>query len=189
MKISIELMKAQVIDDSDPNKTSRIKIKILPEFKDIPTSDLPWASPHAGLGMLGTEFSHNPPVKNSFVWVYDIDGFYQEFRYISGQWIEGLFDYTKGSTPAGNISEKTSSFTYPDPRFFLLPDGSVLFYSSNGDKGIINSDGSYMFQKASGAHYLNAKANEVKVYNNSGSILLASNGQVNINNGNFTVDP
>jgi len=186
--IELKLHKAIVIDDNDTDKLSRVKIRILPEFKDVPKNLLPWALPFNHLmGMSGNTFSHNPPVEDSHIWVFFLDKYWKKPYYITGRMIEGLFNYDEWDNIESDIDEINSA-SYPNPRFFLLEGGSILFYNTfTKDIGIYHSTKSYAFIKGNGEIYINSKTKKMLLENNNGSIEIGTNGTIDINNGNLTV--
>ena len=104
--IPVTLYKAIVIDDNDSNKLCRVKIKVLPEMKDVEDKNLPWALPFNTMGMSKTSYTFSPPLKDDNIWVFFLDKYFQMPYYITGRFIEGLFDYdNKINTPISNISE------------------------------------------------------------------------------------
>jgi len=182
------LYKAVVIDDNDSDKLCRVKIKVIPEMKDVEDKNLPWALPFNTMGMNASTFTHNPPVKDTNIWVFFLDTYFKMPYYITGRFIEGLFGYSdKINTPLSNISE-IGSLNYPNPRAILLPDNSLLFYNTETkEKGIYNQNGTYIFINSGGELFINVKDQSAKIYGNSGYIELKSSGQFDIN-GHLTVD-
>ncbi len=183
------LYKAIVIDDNDSDKLGKVKIKVLPEMKDVKDEDLPWALPFLSLGMNSTTFTHIPPIKNTHIWIFFLDTYFQKPYYITGRIIEGLYKYDDNiKTPLSNITE-IGSLTYPNPRAILLPDNSLLFYNTETkEKGIYNQNGTYFFINATGEIYIYSKDKLIKMYNDSGSFTLKASGQLDIN-GHLTIDP
>lgn len=181
-----------VVDNNSENKNqsskdSYIKVRIIPELKDVGENDLPWVRPFTGLGMGLSLFEHNPPEINDNVWVFFKDEpYWKEGFYISGRYIDGLFDYTKWDD--GKIPDKDTS-AYPNPRFWYIPDGSIFFIDyDTGDKGVLNNNGTYILMKGNGEIYYYLKDKSLKIHNDNGFFEIKSNGQFNVNN-NFTVDP
>jgi hypothetical protein len=204
----IKLYIAEVVDNDDQNsddgeKLGRIKVKLLPEMKDLKDSNLPWVRPFFQIGMSSSQFSYSSPEVGDRVWVFYIDEYLKNGYYLWGSFIDGFFDFSTISDELGNIAESPDT-TYPNLKFFYIPDGSILFWNTDtGDKGVYNSNGSYIFISADGQIYIYSKDQEMKVYNDNlsfelnddgtykidgeGTIECKSGGQVDIN-GNLTVD-
>ena len=204
----MKLYYANVVDNDDQNhddgkKLSRIKIRALPEMQGIEEDKLPWVRPFFQAGMSASHFSHTVPENNSKIWVIFIDDYFKNGYYLNGAFIDGFFDFDTVETDLGNISESID-LTYPNLKFYYLPDGTIIFYNSDtGDKGIYHSNGSYGISTADGQRYIYAKDQEIKIYNDeveftlsddgtykidgAGTIECKSSGQIDIN-GNLTVD-
>jgi hypothetical protein len=164
---------AIVIDNNDPDKKSRIKVQILPEQKGITDETLyRWILPmfNAGSDAMG---EHNPPEKDSHVQVLILDKYWLEQRYINNWFIEGYNKYTDWTDNSSNITDLTGSQTYPEPRFKIFPDGSLEFRNyTTGEKGWLNSNGSYIIFDVGGNIFCYSKDKNIKLYNDETSILL-----------------
>jgi hypothetical protein len=55
--IKLDLYYANVVNNNDPDKLGKLQIKILPEFKDMKESLLPWARPFMSSGFSATNNS------------------------------------------------------------------------------------------------------------------------------------
>jgi hypothetical protein len=159
----IVLYKATVIDDNDPKKLSRVQIRVLPEMKDVQAKYLPWAVPHGGEGMASDNMTHNPPEKNSHIWVYFLDKYFKSPYYIGARFIQGLCNYSGVTTSLGSITE-IGSMVYPNPRFILHKDGTIEFHNSvTGAHGVYHKSGSYMIFDPSGNIYISKGTNKIKM--------------------------
>lgn len=140
---------AEVLDITDPDKLSKIKIKILPEFNDMSEDLLPWAKPFITTGMSSTEYDFHPPTVGSKILVL-ADPRFRTFYYVHGIMIEGLFDYDVIKTKLDTVSEMTDT-EYPNVDFTLLNDGSLRFNNrETGEMGVVHSSGTYMIMDADG---------------------------------------
>lgn len=204
----MKLYYATVVDNDDQNhddekQLSRIKVRALPEMNGIEEDHLPWVRPFLPIGMSASHFSHTPPENDSKVWVIFIDDYFKNGYYLTGAFIDGFFDFSTIEDDLGNISESID-LTYPNLKFYYLPDGTIIFYNSDtGDKGIYHSNGSYDISTSDGQRYIYTKDQELKIYNDeiefllgndgtykidgAGTIECNSSGQISIN-GNLTVD-
>ena len=147
----MDLKKAVVVDDNDPDKLSKVQIRVIPEMKDVAERLLPWARPHGtGMDMKASAFGHEPPAVGSFVWVYYLDEYWQRPYYLSGRFIEGLFDHDVVKSTLSGVTE-VGSQTYPNPKFILYEDGSIVFHNTDtGAMGMYSSNGSYVIIGGSG---------------------------------------
>ena len=59
---------ATVIDNNDPDKKAKIKVRILPEMKDFAEDKLPWIRSFMNEGMSDEQYSYNPPENDSKIW-------------------------------------------------------------------------------------------------------------------------
>ncbi len=185
----IKLYYATVIDNDDQNhddgkKKGRIKIKVLPEMKDISNSYLPWVRPFITEGMSDSGYSYNSPEIDDKVWVIFLDNYWKNGYYIKGSFIDGFFNYADIETELNNITESVDT-TYPNLKFYYTPDGSLFFFNTDsGDKGIYNSNGSYQIWKGDGTVYIYAKDQEIEVYNDNISLYLKDDGEALLENSN-----
>lgn len=187
--IPLPLYKAKIVDINDPNEKGAIKIRVLPQFKDIKESLLPWAQPLLSTGMNASEYSFTPPQIGSLVWIIFSDRFWKSPYWIPGYFINGFFDYTTVKSLLDSATDVSDS-DYPNINFSLLPDGSIIFNNTdNGEIGTIHNSGAYSIFDSSGNVYTYSGSSTQKLYNDNGSIEIASNGQVSINSGVLIVDP
>lgn len=166
---------ALVIDDNDPKKLSRVKVRLLPGMKDISEADLPWAEPiNYLLGHGDSTGEHRPPEIGTQIFVI-VTKRGTNFYYTHDAYVEGFAVYEQFPSVS-----QIGTQTYPQPRFKLYKDGSVHFINTDtGEQGFVTSTGTTVVVDSSGA---------VIVDNGSGDFELKSSGQFSVN-GNFTVDP
>jgi hypothetical protein len=175
--------------DERPKQTGRCKLRILPEMNGMAEDKLPWCAPFlnegSGTSNLGT---HKVLEVGEYCRVLIRDKYWQHIEWLNGDYVEGFYPYSVWTDNASKMTE-LGSMTYPQPNFMkALPDGSIMFYNSEtGESGIHNSNGSYCLFDKDGSIFAFSKK-DIKLYNDSGSIELTSNGQCNINDGNLTVD-
>ena len=182
-----------VTNINDPEVKGRIQVKVLPEFKDMKEADLPYFKPYFNKGMSASTQSLDLPNVGDKIYVY-IDIHFRIFYYITGAFIEGLFDYASIKSSLGAISE-LSNKEYPNINFELTTDGSISFHNRiSGDSGFLHSTGTYWIINANGYIYLSEKSGNKITINNSGIVLEDKNGNditmgssSVIINGNFEV--
>lgn len=165
MLIKYDLYSALVVDDNDTLKLGRVKVKLIPEMNDLTEDMLPWASPmNYGLGMGDTTARHNPPVKDSRIFVACLDKYYKEFRYVADEFLEDNAKYTDFENIKNNISD-TQFSVYPNPRFKYI-NGNIIFYDTeNNAMGIYHTGGSYAIMNQDGEIYVYSKSKLLKCYN------------------------
>lgn len=172
---------AKVIDNVDPDELGKIQVRILPEMIDVTDDLLPWAACYQnGIGITDNSGIHKIPEKDSFIRVIVEDWPYmQVIRYISDDYIEGKYIYSKFSDVSIDELEEQ---TYPQPIFQRFEDGTIEFHnSSTGEHGTYYKNGSYFIHDSSGNLYLNNKDKELKIYNNSGFFQLKTDGSIELN--------
>jgi len=165
----IKLEYGIVIDNIDEDKKAKVKIRILPQLKDVEESLLPYAQPFLNDGMSTVQFSHNPPEIGSKIWVIVLDEFYKQCYYLSGRFFQGLFDITKVTTPLGGIAEIDIGETQ-DLKFKLLPDGSIMFWNTKtSNMGFYHKTGSYVVMNGEGK--IIVKGSEIKIESTEDTIV------------------
>jgi len=175
------IREAQVTRNDDPNKKGLIQVRIFPEMMDFTTSELPWASKYSiGTGISSNNGIHELPEVDSFIRVVIEDWpFLQRIRYISDDYVEGLYIYSKVSSLS--ISELGTQ-TYPQPFFKCYKDGTVQFHNTEtGEHGVFFKGGGYFLQDSTGNFFLNSKTKGIKAYNNNGKIELKVDGKIELN--------
>lgn len=156
----------KVIDNNDPLKLGRVKVKVYPELSSILDSDLPWASPYnEGTGTTEESGIHRIPEIGAFVKIIVEDAYWQRFRYTTNDYIPNLYIYPKFSEVI--ISEMETQ-TYPQPQFQRYEDGTVTFHNTEtGETGIYHNSGTYHFLDSEGNYFVNTAGKKIKIYNSS----------------------
>jgi len=175
------IREAQVISLDDPTKKGLIKVRIFPEMIDFKESDLPWAAKYSiGTGISSSIGVHELPEVNSYIRVVIEDWpFLQRIRYITDDYVEGLYIYSKASSLA--ITELGTQ-TYPQPFFKCYKDGTLQFHNTEtGEHGVFFKGGGYFLSDANGNFFLNAKSKGIKAYNDHGKIELKADGKIELN--------
>jgi len=173
---------AKVIDNSYSSQSGKIQVRILPEMNDVDESLLPWIGIYnQGEGTSSTIGVHDLPEIGTFIRVVIEDWpFMKKVRYLSNDYVEGLYIYTKSSGLSA-ISELGTQ-TYPQPIFKIFKDGSIDFHNSTtGEHGTLYKNGQYTIVDSSGNIFCNAKDKEVKIYNTSGYFKLTATGDIELN--------
>ena len=157
--IPTHLRTAKVIDTVDPDKEGKVKVQVLPEMKDVKSDDLfPWAKPYKVLS--GTQENvgkHEIPEIDSIVTVYVKDDKWVDFYYLDGEYISGLYPYSKWDDIKSDMSEIAST-NYPQPNFTAYKDGTVIFNNTeSGDIGIYHSSGKYIVIDADGKVFIDSE--------------------------------
>jgi len=189
--IELNLYEAIVVDTNDDTKKRRIKIRVLPEHKDVKASDLPWASPYYGIGS-NDESENDLPIKDSIVGVF-IDKYFKRFYYIGNKFFYDIFDFSVVDSAISKASE-ISNKDYKNIKFRLYVDGGLEFHNKqDGSHGFIHKSGSYSIFDADGNIISDSKSKDMKVRGKN--IEIESNSSttikglsVSIAGGQLTVD-
>jgi len=184
---SIHWFNAIVESNNDPDVQGKVQVRLLPDFKDVDSSLLPWVLPFHTQGMSKESFSFHPPQVNDEVWVIYLDvPFFREGYYFTGQFLRGFFSYGTVKNVLSAVTELSDS-TYPKLAFELFPNGNVVFHHLvNGDIGVYHKSGTYTIIDQNG----NVKMNSVGAITltaGSSSIVMNQSGEVDINGGNLKV--
>lgn len=167
------LRTAEVVDDIDPDELSRVKVRILPEMKDVSDDLLPWAKPAThGYGTGADHGTHTPPEIGSFV-VVRIANAWRTFHYTSDEYIEGFAIYSKWS----DISSQLTSYgtdSYPQPRMLVGKDGTIRFHNTEtGAIGVYHTTGTFVMINPDG---------QVRIKTDD-AVMVEVGDKVQINNG------
>lgn len=166
-----ELYDAQVISVNDPDSKGKIQVKILPELKDVPNSNLPWAVPFFSHNS-SSEFSNDLPIEGSLVRVL-VSNKWKRFYYLSNRFFENLFNFNTVTSSLGKASEITGK-NYVDLKFRMYKDGGLEFHNTNtGEHGFIHKSGSYNIFDSTGNIITNVSGNQWKLYGEYAGIKVA----------------
>lgn len=176
------IREAQIINISDPDKKGKIKIKILPEMEKFSENMLPWVSLYtSSTGTTKDTGKHITFTVNSYIRVLVEDyPFYRRIRYISDDYVEGLYVYDKVSG-LSSVTELGTQ-TYPEPMFQIFKDGTIEFHNTTtGEYGTFFKNGNYTLVDSNGNYFVNCKSKKIKIYNSNGYISLLENGNIELN--------
>jgi hypothetical protein len=163
----MELLYAQVVENNDPDKKGRVKIKVPHIHQDV--SDvalLPWAkSKNIGTGGSTTQGKSSIPEKNSWVWVEFADmPHYKKPYYIADVTLNGMHPHQLFDTNTKSHITGWSS-NYPDVKYEYYANGICIAVSSN------------------------ASTPEIAIYHPQGSsIFIDQTGIINIKAGTTTIE-
>jgi hypothetical protein len=180
--MSEAIREAVVIDNIDPSHRGKIKIRIMPEMADFSEDLLPWVGIYKqGTGFSGDTGVHELPENGTLIRVLIEDWpFLKKIRYVSDDYVEGLYFYSKTSGLT-SITELGTQ-TYPQPIFKIYKDGTIDFHNSDtGEHGTLYKNGGYYMVQSNGQVNLNTVNRDVRIYNSSGYIALRANGDIELN--------
>ncbi|MGD9678181.1 MAG: hypothetical protein AB7V16_07430 [Vulcanibacillus sp.] len=161
--VSLTLYEALVVDINDETKKRKVKVRLLPEHKDVKEVNLPWASPFTGAND-ELEFENDLPEKDSVVYIL-VDKYFKRFYYIGNKYFYNLFDYAKVEDSLSNASE-VSNTDYKNIKFRLYPDGGLEFHNKiDGSHGFIHKSGNYSIFDSTGKVFI--KADSIELNGNS----------------------
>lgn len=172
---------AVVVDNVDPLKKGRVKLRPMPEFNGVEDSLLNWSYPHVlnGGGVTGGG-EHNVPEIGEMVKIVIRDKFWQRIEYVTGDYTEDAYPYEDFSKKVSSMSELDSQ-TYPQPKYIKqYKDGSYYFHNSEtGESGHFHNSGSYVIFDKDGNTYTYSKK-DIKSYNDNASLEIKENGDTSI---------
>lgn len=145
----LNLYKATVISNDDPDQTGKVQIRIEPELTDVPENDLPWAVPFISEAS-GSTMGKDVFVVGSVVWCL-VDSLWQRFYFLGNKYFESHFNFSQVESA---LSELDVNTTYKNLKFTLAGDGSILFQNvSTGDCGYLHATGSYLLINKDAPYY------------------------------------
>lgn len=161
---------AEVIDNNDPDKKGKIKVRIMPEMESFSDDMLPWVAVYSNeCGSYENIGEHKIFEKGSLIRVIVEDEFYKKIRYISDDYIEDFYVYD--SLDLTSITELESQ-TYPQPYFKITKDGAIEFHNTDtGEKGILFKSGGYIIHDKNGKIFIKPNS-KIKIYNDTTSLKL-----------------
>jgi hypothetical protein len=159
----------------------RIQLRVLPQFKNVDNTLLPWADPLVGVGMSAEEFSFTPPQVGAMVWCVFTDRYWKNPYWLPGQFLSGFFDYDGQIKPSLDSVTELGNTAYPNVRFRRLPTGTIEFYNAdNGEYGTVHNSGSYIIFDVDGNSYTYT-VGEAHTYNDNGFVRLTEDGNIELN--------
>ena len=159
------IREAQVIDNNDPDRKGKVKVRILPDMLNFENDLLPWISIYTQKNGISSEIGeHKVLENNTYIRVLIEDYPYMKrIRFISDDYIEGLYVYNKAD---GLEITELGSQSYPQPTFQITKDGTIIFHNSDtSEHGTFFKDGSYFLHASNGNFYVNTKGKKLKIYN------------------------
>lgn len=175
--INVKLYIAKVESTEDPDKKSRIQVRLLPEMKDAQKDHLPWVYPFMSSSMTADSYSHSFPEEDSLVWCFFTSESFHTGYYIPSVFLKDVFDYSVIEDAIDNI-EEIDSPTYPQAQFTQYKDGTIVFRNTEtGETGIHHSSGTYTVIDKNGAVFVKG-VSDIKLYNDNGSMELLEDGTI-----------
>ncbi len=172
---SLTMYYATVTNNEDEDTKGKVQVRILPEFKDIKESMLPWASPFYSTGFSTTSQSMSIPEIGSKLYIL-ADEKFRKFYYLQGAYVDGLFDWGAIDTALDAVTE-LSDKTYPSVDFTLLNDGSIRFNNRDtGDIGFLHNTGTYFIIDTDGYITVSEVSGNIVKLNSDGISIVDSNG-------------
>jgi len=136
-----EVYPANVIDNADPLKSGRVKIKIDYKMEQVSENILPWVSPfHLGGGSEKNKLSFIPEIGEKIYVFFLDDTYFRNGRYIADM----VFD-KKGTH---NESIGSMEGMYPNLKFLKLKNGvSIALNSDKTEATIVAGDAEIFINK------------------------------------------
>jgi len=171
--------RGKVVDNRDPLRLGRVKVKVYPWFEEVKDGDCPWAEPAWQGGIL-----YIPP-RNAWVWVFFEGGDiekpvwfawslpFNRVRFQSGSVWE---EFGKGVMEAGGMYGEQGA-EYPGAVVWRMPMGSSLVFYANGRIELKNMVGAKLVLHEDGTvRLINQSGSEI-VINADGTILVDGKGR------------
>ena len=171
--------RGKVVDNGDPLRLGRMKVKVYPWFVEVKDEDCPWAEPAWQGGIL-----YVPP-RGAWVWVFFEGGDVEKpvwfawslpfngVRFQSGSMWE---EFGKGVMEAGGMYSEQGA-EYPGAVVWRMPMGSALIFYASGRIELKNRVGAKVVLHEDGAvRLINQSGSEV-VINADGTILVDAKGK------------
>jgi hypothetical protein len=166
--------RGRVVDNRDPLRLGRVKVKVYPWFEDVKDEDCPWAEPAWQGGIL-----YVPPF-NAWVWVFFEGGDVEKpvwfawslpFNGVRFQVGSMWEEFGKGVMEAGGMYSEQGA-EYPNAVVWRLPMGSALVFYASGRIELKNMVGAKVVLHEDGA---------VRLINQSGSeVVINADGSIKI---------
>lgn len=173
--MELNLFDAEVIDIDDEDKKGKIKIRILPNLKDVKENDLPWAIPFSSINSTTTMSNDLPEVGSIIRVLVDIN--WIRYYYLSNRFFYDIFDFDGKVKPALDNATEISDKEYKNIVFRLYLDGGLEFHNnSDGSHGFIHKSGSYSIFDKDGYIILNDKDGNLYKTSSSGVNFEDKNG-------------
>jgi len=181
--MNLDLKFGVVVDNDDPLKKSRIRVRLLPGMTSVPDSKLPWLEPLLSSGSVSDKsYKHEPLEVGSNVWCIFSDDTLLVGWYFTGVFSNESFDFSEISDDLSNIVEESFG-DYKDLRFTRYSDGTIEFHNvSTGLHGTYHSSGSYTIFDSSGG-IVSYSVSSIKVYNDNNSLELEDSAGISVNTG------
>ena len=157
--------RGKVVDNKDPLRLGRVKVKVMPFMEEVRDEDCPWAEPCWQAGIL-----YIPP-RNAWVWVFFEEGDpekpvwfgwslpFNEKKFVSGSVWE---EFGLGAMEAGGMYDEQKA-GYPGSVVWRLPMGSVLVFYDDGTIRLKNKSGSEIVIWSDGRILIDAKGRRVDI--------------------------
>lgn len=161
------LWEAEVIDNNDPDKAGRVKIKIPTLHARVDNDNLPWAKQKSLFsGGSDSYGSSTIPEIGSLVWVqFDNDKDYLKPFYVADIHLNNFHPH---SLFEDNVKSSITGFSssYPDVKYHYYKNGNCVGVSSNASTPeifIFHKSGTNIFIDANGKIFVTGKSDiEVK---------------------------
>ncbi len=171
--------RAKVVDNRDPERLGRVRVKVYPLMAGVKDSECPWAEPCWYGGVL-----YIPPV-NSWVWVFFDGGdvarpvwFGQSLPFNDVRFIGGSVssEFGKGLGEAGGMFDEVGA-GYPESVVFRAYSRNWLVFYDDGAVELKSGNGSVLRMDVDGKIVLRSSNGSEVVINADGTMLIDAKGR------------
>jgi hypothetical protein len=182
--------KAIVVDNVDADKKDRLKLRILPELKDVDDYKLPIVLPLYGTGNKDSVNRVIPEIDSIIYVELDDDFTVRSMRYKYNVSVLDNTKYDDIKTNVDAITDIVSTYDYPQPNeYFKFKDGSYSFRNTEtGEFVFCHNSGVYTIYDEDGNITTYTKDKHFKVYNDKLSLELKDTGDYLFTNEKVTCD-
>jgi len=159
--VEFRLLKGQVVDNNDPDKLGRLKIRVYPELVDVKESLLPWVERFKGVSTDGRQV-FDPLSVGTLLWVL-VSEDWTLFYWVGEYNQNGKISFSDVESTLSSITD-LGSFSYEFCRVQTYEDGTIILHNlDSGTLGIIHSSGSYVILSSDGGVLIKSGNSEFSI--------------------------
>jgi len=187
--MKLKLTVGKVVDTANPDTNGTIKVRSLPEHKDVTDDLLPWAIPFFGGYTSDTHVKLDTFNVGDMLWiVYDDNGMFNPCYYIPMFSLPDSFNFTALTDRLENVVD-LEEFEYGQVFIELLDNGDIYFRNNaNKDSVFLKNINTYIYFKGTGEVFIHTPETEVNFTNDMLTVNISTDGTMKVNNEKFTLE-